>query len=383
MTPIPILYAISRMNIGGAQRHLLEVLAHLDRRAFAPALYCLQAGPKDSFLEGARALGVEVLDGRVRRSIRGPGVIPPMLGLSAELKRRGVCLVHSYLFHANLLGTLAARLARVPVALTSKRSLDTYARRVDRWACRVGNRLADRVTVPAEAVKQHVHQEEGCPLKKIVVIPNGIDLDRVDGWASPRWANTRDRVPSDPVVGTVGRLSQKKGQEDFLEAGVIVLNQVPQARFHFVGDGPLRMELESRARELGVDGRVRFFGAAMDAPHLLFQMDLFVLPSHMEGMSNALIEAMAAGLPVVATDVGGTPDVVLDGQTGILVPPRNPARLAEAIVTLLKDPERARAMGAAGRARVEGHFTTQTMVTRLEALYRGLLADKGVSCGRY
>lgn len=381
MTPIPILYAISRMSIGGAQRHLLEVLTHLDRRVFTPALYCLQAGPTDTFLAGVRALGVEVLDGRIRRSLRGPGVIPPVLELSAELKRRGVRLVHSYLFHANLIGTLAARLAQVPVALASKRSLDTYAREMDRWACRVGNRLADRVTVPAEAVKQHVHQEEGCPLKKIVVIPNGIDLDRIEG-ADPRSAHTRERTSSDPVVGTVGRLSQKKGQGDFLEAAAIVLTQAPQVRFHFVGDGPLRMELESRARELGIEGRVRFFGAVMDAPRLLFQMDLFVLPSHMEGMSNALIEAMGVGLPVVATDVGGAADVVVDGRTGFLVPPRNPARLAEAILTLLKDPERTRAMGAAGRARVEAHFTTQIMVTRLEALYQTLLMDKRVRRGR-
>lgn len=383
MTPIPILYAISRMNIGGAQRHLLEVLAHLDRRIFTPVLYCLQARPTDSFLAEARALGVEVLDGCVRGSIRGLCVISPILGLSAELKRRGVRLVHSYLFHANLLGTLAARLAQVPVALASKRSLDTYPRRMDRWACRVGNRLSDRVTVPAEAVKQHVHQEEGCPLEKIVIIPNGIDLNRVDGWADSGWAHTRTHVPSGPLVGTVGRLSQKKGQRDLLEAAAVVLNHVPQTRFLFVGDGPLRAELESRARELGVEGRVRFFGPAEDAPRILFQMDLFVLSSHMEGMPNALIEAMAAGLPVVATDVGGTADVVVNGHTGFLVPPRNPTRLAEAIVTLLKDRERARAMGAAGRARVESHFTTQTMVTRLEALYQELLTGKGVSCGRH
>lgn len=381
MTPIPILYAISRMNIGGAQRHLLEVLAHLDRKIFAPTLYCLQARPKDPFVAEALALGVEVLDGRVSRSLRGVGSFLQVLELSAELRRRGVRLVHSYLFHANLLGTLAARLARVPVALASKRSLDTYARKEERWACRVGNRLADRVTVPAEAVKQHVHQEEGCPLEKIVVIPNGIDLDRVDGWASRDCVNSQERFSSGPLVGTVGRLSRKKGQGDFLEAAAMVLNHVPTACFLFVGDGPLRAELESRARELGVEGRARFLGSSGDAARILLQMDVFVLSSHMEGMSNALIEAMAAGLPVVATDVGGCAEVVVAGQTGILVPPRNPACLAEAIVTLLQNPERARSMGIAGRKRVETYFTTQTMVSRLETLYQVLLADKGVRNG--
>lgn len=381
MTPIPVLYAISRMNIGGAQRHLLEVLTHIDRRAFAPVLYCLRSTPKDSFVAEARALGVEVVDGRVSKSLRGSGLIRPVYRLRNELRRRGVRLVHSYLFHANFIGTLAARLAGVPIALASKRSLDTYVRSVDRWVCRIGNLLADRVTVPAEAVKRTVHQEEECPLDKIVVIPNGIDLDRVDGWTHQRRAGPHERFSSGPLVGTVGRLSQKKGQGDLLEAAAVVLRHVPAASFLIVGDGPMRTELESRVAALQIERNVRFLGSADDAVRILFQMNIFVLPSHVEGMSNALIEAMAAGLPAVATDVGGNADVVADGQTGLLVPPRNPARLAEAILILLKDPERARTMGAAGRARVEAHFTSQTMVTRLETLYRELLANKGASCG--
>jgi len=365
---VPVAYAISTMGVGGTPRHLVEVLGHLDRRAFAPSLHCFDATrPEYALLPAVRSLGVEVVDGGVRGSLRGPRFGAAVLRMAAGFRRRRVRVVHSYLFDANLLGTLAARLARVPVALVSKRSLDRYGERRRRLACRVANRLATRVMANAEAVRRNVHEAEGCPLDRIVVVPNGIDLGRIPS-AGPAAA---------PVVGTIGRLATKKGQADLLEAAPLVLDRVPAATFLLVGDGPLRGDLERRARELGIADRVRFRGAVPDGAAVLPELSVFALPSHMEGMSNGLLEAMAAGLPVVATDVGGNPEVVVDGETGFVVPPRDPAALAEAILVLLKDPDRGRAMGAAGRARVAEHYTVQRMVARLEALYASLLAAPG------
>lgn len=376
MTVIPILYAISHMKVGGAQQHLLEVLSRLDRQVFSPVLFALHARPDHPYLARARALGVEVIEGQAPESLRGPALAGPVVTLARELRRRRVAVVHSYLFHANVVGTLAARLARVPVALVSKRSLDVYASRAELAACRFTNGLADLVTANSEAVKRHVHRVERCPLTRIAVIPNGIDLARV---AFPPPGPAFKLADSRPVIGAIGRLSVKKGQADLVAAAARVLAHVPEARIVLVGDGPLAGALAEQARSLGLADRVRFVGGVADAARWLPALDVYVLPSHVEGMSNGLIEAMAAGRPIVATDAGGNTENVVDGESGFIVPPRSPDRLADAILTLLKDPERARAMGEAARTRACQHFTAETMVARMEALYRARLARRGVA----
>ena len=379
MSGVPILYVVPTLDIGGTQRHLVELLGGLDRRAFAPALYCLRA--EGRLIPEVRALGVEVIDGHAGETLKGPELVRAVLGLRAVLRRRGVQIVHSYLFHANLLGTLAARLARVPVALVSKRSLDVYGA-TERTVCRVANGLADRVTANAEAVRRHVHRFEGCPLEKIAVLPNGVDSRRVTDESGRASRPLRDAGESGPVVGTLGRLSTKKGQIDLIDAAAVVVSRVPEARFVLVGDGPLRPELEQRVTALGLDKRVRFLGSVTEGARLLGQMDLFVLPSHMEGMPNALIEAMAAGRPTVATDAGGNAEVVADGETGLIVPPRNPARLADAILTLLKDPERAEAMGRAGRGRYRGALHGSRDGGPVRGFLSGAAPGPGASRGR-
>ena len=153
-----------------------------------------------------------------------------------------------------------------------------------------------------------------------------------------------------------------------------MLDRIPGARFVLVGDGPERAALARQAHNLGIADRVALRGLVAQGADVLSEMSVFALPSHVEGMSNALLEAMAAGLPVVATDVGGNGEVMVAGETGLLVPPRDPDALAEALVLLLKDPERARAMGAAGRARVEQSFTVEQMVARLQTLYTSSLS---------
>jgi glycosyltransferase involved in cell wall biosynthesis len=380
MTPIPVAYVMPRLSLAGTERHILEVLTHLDRRVFTPMLCCLRA-EGDYLLNRVRELGVPVVDSHVGPSLRGPELPRAVVRLSRELRQWGASVVHSYLFHGNLLGTLAARLAGVPVALASKRSLDTYPKRQDRWACHVVNHLADCVTANAEAVRRHVHTAEGCRLDKIVVIPNGVDLTRFRGTHSPTPGPPAEFPRSGPILGSVARLAPKKGQATLIEAAALVLRRRPDATFVLVGGGPQRAELRAHADRLGLDGRLRFLGPVEDPVPLLSRMDIFVLPSHMEGMSNALLEAMAAGRPVVATDVGGNAEVVRDGVTGLLVPPRDAGRLAEALLALLDDPARAGAMGAAGRVRVEAHFSAGVMVRHLEDLYRKLLVRKGALGG--
>ena len=380
MTQTAIAYVIPRMSMGGAQRHLLQVLERLDRRRFTQVLCCLGTDRNDQhdLLDRARALGVPVLDAAVRdgaNALVRPHSLVRMGAIAAELRRRRVRIVHSYLFHANWFGTLAARLAGIPVVIVSKRSMDVYPRARDRWACRLVNRLADRVTAVAGAVRDHVHATEGCPLEKIVVIPNGIDAEaRHRGAPAPVPVELPGIGDGDRVVGTIARLVWKRGHEELLQAAALLRQADPAAKLVIVGDGPLRPSLEERARTLGLNGSVRFLGAIPDAARFLPRFDVFVLSSVLEGMSNALLEAMAAGRPAVATRVGGNTELVVDGETGFLVPPKDPQALADAVARLLRDPALARRFGEAARRRVESEFTLSTMVSRLEQLYDDLLA---------
>jgi glycosyltransferase involved in cell wall biosynthesis len=197
-------------------------------------------------------------------------------------------------------------------------------------------------------------------------------------WAAsdPTKKEALRSVPGEVVIGTIARLVWYKGLEDLLKAAALIVRRYPSARFLVVGDGPLRQALEEKARALRLNGTVRFLGAVPNASSLLPHFDIFVLSSLWEGMSNSLLEAMAAGKPVVATDVGGSPEVVIDGKTGFLVPPKDPEALASAILHLLADRELARNLGEAGRIRVESEFTLEIMVARLEELYDSLLAAR-------
>jgi glycosyltransferase involved in cell wall biosynthesis len=182
--------------------------------------------------------------------------------------------------------------------------------------------------------------------------------------------------PEGPIIGTVGRLVPIKGHTWLVRAVARVLVEFPQTCVVLVGDGPLLGELKDLAAELGISPHVVFLGTRHDIPECLAVLDLFVLPSLNEGMGRALLEAMAVGCPVVATRVGGIPDIVADGTTGLLVPPRDDRALAEAILTLLWDPSRRAAYGEAARRHVDGRFDVETMVRNIERLYDEVWQDK-------
>jgi sugar transferase (PEP-CTERM/EpsH1 system associated) len=201
--------------------------------------------------------------------------------------------------------------------------------------------------------------EQGVDRERVCTIRNGIDLTRF-AFQGP--------ADDGPIV-TVARLSPEKDVANLVRAAARVVAQHPQARFEIAGDGPCRAELAQLAQELGVAQQVTFHGEVRDIPALLARARLFVLPSQTEGISLTLLEAMARGLPVVATQVGGTPEVIESGVTGLMVPPRDPAALAEAIARIFVDPQRGRDMGRAGRTRVENAFDIRTMTKQYEALY--------------
>jgi len=288
------------------------------------------------------------------------------------LRRERPTILHTWMFHANVPGRLLGRLAGVPIIISSERTMGQEGR----WRYRL-NRitapLTDRVVCVSQQVADFVVQEVGIPQCKVVVIPNGIDLRNFKYLPAKRQARAALGLPYElALIGTVARLNPVKRLDVLLQA----LASVNGVCAVIIGDGPERARLEALRKQLGLVERVRFVGQQSNVPEWLAAMDLFVLPSDWEGMSNALLEAMAVGLPVVATAVGGTPEVVVDGVTGLLVPPRDPEALAEAIIALLQDRERAEAMGRTGQERVERYFTVERMVQKTEALYEELIGEK-------
>jgi glycosyltransferase involved in cell wall biosynthesis len=278
---------------------------------------------------------------------------------------------------ANIYGTLVGRFSGIPAVVTSRRdtgfSRNWRLRLFEQWLV---NPLVDRVVAVSPTIADATRRERGLRPERILTIENGVDVSALEASLHLRDESRRawGLAPETPAVGVVGHLSPIKGHADFLQAAAQVAAADPRVRFFLVGDGPLRPSLEALAGALGMADRVVFTGARKDAARLLAMLDIFVLPSHAEGMSNALLEAMAMGLPVVATAVGGNPDVVRDGVTGLLVPPRQPRALAGALAELLADPAAATALGAQARCRVRQELTLERMLSRYEQLYRDLRA---------
>jgi glycosyltransferase involved in cell wall biosynthesis len=373
MERVRVLYTVNRMDVGGSQTHLVQVLRLLDRRRYEPMLCCLSG--RGALLETAKETGATVVSAGLG-GLKSPTALAALMRLARFMRGARIDVVHNYLLRANVVGTLAARLARVPVVLTSKRGCHER-RGLELVAARISNRLADCVTANAEAVRNFVHENESCPLDKIVVIPSGTDSDRFAPLPPADYKTRLGVAPDRQVVGIVTRQRVRKGVEEFLRAMAIVRERVPRACAVVVGEVSLDPALLELVRALGLEGQLHILGPRNDMAEVLSAFDLFVLSSHDEGMSNAILEAMAMCKPVVATDVGGTGEVVQAGRTGLLVPPKDPQALAEAIAQILTAPaETAAAMGERGRAVVVERFSARAMVRQMEELYAHLQARR-------
>jgi glycosyltransferase involved in cell wall biosynthesis len=372
---IQIAYFIDHLRTGGAQKHLVELLRGLDRRRFAASVWTEKIGGE--LTEEIERLGIRVRSLDVQRSLTEGRSLVRLVQVAQALRGEGVHIVHGYLYAGNLVGVLAGLFGRVPIRIVSKRSLDSYRSRPKLLACRLSNRLADRVTVNARAVGRFVEREEGCSPRKMVVIPNGVDCSRLQ-CPDPGARDALGISPGELVVGTVGRLTWKKAPECLLAAAQIFLQEEPRGRLLIVGDGPLRAQVEKQAEELGIHRRCIFTGSVSDAWPFIRACDVFVLSSVIEGMANALLEALASGKPAVVTDAGGNSEVVQHGKTGFVVPRNAPSQLAQAILHLIRHPELTAQMGEVARKDMEARFSLPRMVQSVETLYDTLLREKGI-----
>ncbi len=381
---VRVLHVITRLVVGGAQENTLLTTRYLDRSRYEVTLASgYSTGPEGSL---EHELPAHVHFVRVPELVRNPDPLKDVVALWKlwRLMRTGrYHIVHTHTTKAGLLGRAAARLARIPVVVHTPHG-HAFHGYLGPWgsaALRAAEALlacwTDAVVCLTEAERQdHLRLGVGRP-DQLHVVHSGVDLARFHNPpADPHRKRRELGLPEGvPVVGCVARLVPVKGVQHLLEAVPLIRRSVPGTVVVFVGDGELRPQLEARARELGVEGAVRFLGLRRDVHELLPLFDVAVLPSLNEGMGKAAVEAMAAGKPVVASAVSGLQDVVRHGQTGILVPPADPEALARATVALLQDPERARGMGEAARRAAEA-YGVEAMVAEIEALYARLLRCK-------
>lgn len=380
MPPVPVAYFIDHLKVGGAQRHLIEVLRRLDRHRFAPQVWTLRG--EGELIAEAEQLNIPVRSFGLGARLQEAGTLPLFLRAARVLRQEWVQILHCYLSFANIVGTLLAACAHVPILLVSKRSLDTYQRRLEAWSHWVVNRRADKVIANADAVRDFVMRTEGCPADKIIVIPNGINDEFDESTAKELRAQERAALglsPQTRVVGTLGRLAWKKGQEYFLQAAAAIVHREQNVTFVLVGDGPLRTQLEAQAHALGIASQVKFLGQRLDSQAVISMFDIFVLPSVIEGMPNALLEAMALEKPVVVTNAGGNAEVVTHGVTGFVVPTHQSGEMAQAILQLLRDQALARQFAHAARQAVHQRFSFRHTLDAMESLYTEMLTAKGVA----
>jgi glycosyltransferase involved in cell wall biosynthesis len=367
MRPIRVLFAIDELDIGGTEQQIVELVRGIDRAAFAPQVVCFRSGAKAKEIA---SLGIPVRH-EAKWLKADPGLV---MRLAAFMKRERFDLVQTYLWGANTWGRLAARLAGVRCVVASERNVDiweeAYKRLLGRWLAR----STDRIVANSEAVRRYLLERGGLSPEKVLTIYNGVNLDRFKKACDPEVRRRELGIPEDAILaGCVARLEPAKDHATLLQALALLGRRRANLHLVVIGDGSQRADLGRLANELGLRDRVHFTGFRTDSAEWLQSLDLSVLSSVKEGLSNTVIESMAAGRAVVATDVGGNAEVIREGETGFLVPARQPAALAEAIAAATESAEMLRRLGHAGRERVESLFSVRAMVRRTEQLYRELL----------
>ncbi len=375
MKPIPVAYVTLDCKMSGVIEHLVTIFRNIDRRRYEPCVVAVQE--RGDLAEEIEAMGVEVFVlGRFRSKRYDPGALWDCWRL---FRGRGVGLVHAHFHYASRFSHPAAWLAGGTATVTSVHDIMAAPRPRRNRVNRLLGRMTDRWIACSEAVKQDLVAFDGLPPEEIEVLHYGIDHLRFSPAPDKGAARAAKGLPTDgPLLGIVSRLAGNKGHLALVRAMASVVKRFSEATLLVAGTGKMEAQIRAEVDRLGLKERVRFLGRRRDVPELLGLLDIFLLPSRDDPFPVALLEAAAAGLPVVTTESGGNPESVWHGETGLVVPVDDPEALAEAIGTVLENPEQARRWGQAGRAKIERLHTARVMMDRLEALYRRLTAARGL-----
>ncbi len=368
-----ILFVIDGLEFGGGERVFQQLADGLNERFEVMA--AASAGGK--FEDGIRELGAKFFPVDMSRQFS----LGPIRKLNNIIRNNKIDLVHSQGARADFYTRIAGRVAGSP------HNLCTIAMPVEGFDVRLWRRMiyrtidsftekyVDKFIVVSDALKRILIEKRGFPGHRIARIYNGIELkqyhpDAEDGKIRKEWGIPQE----DPLIGTIGRMVRQKGFEFLIRAIPEVVQVVPDAKFIFVGDGPLKDQLIVKSEQLNVRDRIVFAGFRSDIKEILSNIDLLVVPSLLEGFPIITLEAMAMAKPIVATSIDGITEQITDGETGFLVPPKDHRTLAEAILRLIQDKELSKKLGVSARKRVEKEFSVEKMLKETEKVYLSLLS---------
>ena len=376
--PIRVLFVVPALPVGGAERHVTTMLPRMNPARFTPSVICI--GEEGELFSTLRAAGIEAAALRLHKRQAVRALIE--LVMMMRRTRPDVVVVQGY--NAETLGRIAARIAGVKHAINWVHNASGLVQRgtVRRTVDRALTRWTSAYFGVAEAQRPYLVAELGHPDDKIRVIYNGVDLAQfsisTDGGVRAEFGFAEN----DPVVGIVAVLRPEKDHVSLLRAARTVVDELTNARFLIIGDGPTRPQLEALCTELGITPNVHFAGSRDDVARLLPAIVGFVLTSTSECFPISVLEAMACARPAVCSAVGGIPEVIKDGETGYLVPPKDTQQLADRVVRLLRDPQTARRMGRAARDRVAAEFDLNCSIAAAQQAIEDVVSGQPILSGR-
>jgi len=373
-----LLYVFDNMEFGGGERVFAQIINRLSEKKYSIMVACLPTG---AFIEKVKRSGVQVksVDMRNRFNL---GVILQLAGL---MKRERVDIVHSQGARADFFARMAAKLAGVPVVVSTVPmpvegfDVNPIRKLIYMVFNRFSERFVDRFMVVSDALQKLMIEKRGIESQRVVKIYNGIELDEYCisdeeiVYGRSRFRKESGLGDDVPVIGVIGRLVWQKGFEYFIEAVPGVLKKNPEALFLIVGEGELKDELKAKSKKLGLENKIIFTGFMDDVKDVLASVDIFVMPSLLEGLPMTLLEAMAMKKPIVAASIEGIMEILENDVSGLLVPPRDTKALAEAITYMLTHKDKALQMGSAASKIVTERFGVDIMVQKVEEVYEELL----------
>jgi len=367
--PLPIAFVLTSFEPGGTERQMIELVRRLDRSCWSVHVACFRAG---GGWFGRVAEAVQSVAEFPVESFKSSGMLQQMLAFARWCRMLNVAVVHTASLPSNVFALPAAAIARVPVRVGNRREINPGKSASAIALQRAAYTCAHAVVANSRAAADRLRLER-VPRRKIAVIPNGLDAGRF----APRTVGARLRR-----IAMVANLRAEKGHDVLFDAAVTVLRQFPDAQFDLVGAGPELDRLRARAAACGIAHAVTFAGHCDDVAARLADADLFVLPSRSEAFPNAVLEAMAAGLPIVASGVGGILELIEDGRTGLLVPAGDAAALSDRLCRVIADRRLAAGLGEAARVEAHARYSFDRMVGAFEQLYLTLLARRGLVAAR-